>query len=46
MCTQRHVPLEARGVGSAGAGIMGGCEQPDVGAKSESRGLCKSKMCS
>lgn len=46
MYTGGHVLLEARGDGAAGARVTGACEQPDVGAKTESRGLCKNNASS
>lgn len=38
--------IEERDVRSAGAGITGGCDWPDVGAENGTRVLCKSNMCS
>lgn len=46
MYTGGHVLLEARGDGAAGARVTGACEQPDVGAKTESSGLCKNNASS
>lgn len=46
MYTGGHVLLEARGDGAAGARVPGTGEQPDVGAKNESRGLCKNNASS
>lgn len=46
MYTGGHVLLEARGDGAVGAQVTDACEQPDVGAKNESRGLCKNNASS
>lgn len=34
LCTWMQVPMEARGVGSPGTGIIGSCESPDMGLNS------------
>lgn len=33
MCTWVQEPREARGIGPPGAGVMGRCELPDMGAR-------------
>ena len=34
MCMGVQVPMEVRGVGAVGTGVMGVCEPPDIGVRS------------
>lgn len=44
---EREAPAEARGGHCfPGAGVSGGCERPDAGARNETPGLCKNSTCS